>query len=71
MVSYYLWFTTGKSSWVHSCTQGLFPLGDQEKQATPKKRASHDIWSGIPNSSHTSEFQQSYYNPNLEVAEAT
>ena len=26
MVSYYFWFMTGKSSWVPSRTQGLFPL---------------------------------------------
>jgi hypothetical protein len=26
LVSCYFWFTTGKSSQVHSCTQGLFPV---------------------------------------------
>jgi hypothetical protein len=26
LVSFYFWFFTVKSSWVHSCTQGLFPL---------------------------------------------
>jgi hypothetical protein len=26
LVSLYFWFMMGKSSWVHYCTQGLFPL---------------------------------------------
>ena len=47
------------------------------KQTNEQTKIVHDstqlvtCYNRFTNSSHTSEFQQSYYNSNLEVAEAT